>query len=218
VHACSITAAGLPRHPLNAGCHLDWAGDSLTCMTTSPTSSRVDLFTDIHKALRVALFDVSAAAGATDWDVPEAVTSLAAQWQPLVELLRAHTEHENDYIFRLLDTTSVALPLPNEDHDHLDGLLDDLDDQFAALRNDPDAHAALSWYRNLNRYIASTLEHLHAEETTVLPVLWAERSDAELVECRNAFLAATPPHILQTTMSLFSRALPSATVRPPAPM
>ena len=34
---------------------------------TATLLSRVDLFTDIHKALRKGLFDLSAQAGATDW-------------------------------------------------------------------------------------------------------------------------------------------------------
>lgn len=174
------------------------------------TRARVDLFTDIHKALRKGLFDFSVAAGATDWDVAESVAMLASRWQPLVALLRSHTDHENNYIFRLLDGTAGAAAIPEDDHRDLDDLLDELDDQFAVLRNTPDATATLTWYRNLNRYIALTLEHLHVEETTVMPALWSERADPELADCRTTFLAATPPDVLHTTITLFRSALSPA--------
>lgn len=173
---------------------------------------RTDLFTDIHKALRKGLFDLSTAAGATDWDDPQAVSALAAEWSQMVELLRSHTEHENDYIFPLLDGTAGAGVIPDDDHTDLDDLLDDLDDQFSIVRSESDPAAALTWYRNLNRYLALTLDHLHLEETTVLPALWSACADAELERCRTTFLAATPPGVLATTVALFRAALPTATL------
>ena len=149
---------------------------------TDMTRSRVDLFTDIHKGLRKALFDVATQAGATDWADAQSLGALDASWRPLVELLRCHTEHESNHIFRLLDGTNNAAVAPDD-------------------------------HRDLNRYIAATLEHLHVEETVVLPALWAVRSDDELITCRATFLAATPPTVLQTTMRLLRSALPLATQR-----
>lgn len=176
--------------------------------TTDVRPPRVDLFTDIHKALRKGLFDMSIAAGATDWTTTESVAPLASRWAALADLLRAHTDHENRYIFRLLDDTSAAADLPEDGHRELDDLLDDLSDQFAVLTADPDPIAGLTWYRNLNRYVAMTLEHLHVEETTVSPALWSARTDSELEECRREFLAATPADVLHTTSALFRSALP----------
>ena len=180
---------------------------------TDLTRSRVDLFTDIHKALRKGLFDLTVQAGATDWDEPDAVEALAAAWELLVELLRCHTVHENDHIFRLLHGTANAAAAPEDDHRDLDDLLDDLDERFTALRADASAPAALDWYRDLNRYIAATLEHLHVEETVVLPALWAVRSDEELNDCRAEFLAVTPPSVMETTVQLLRGALPPAVQR-----
>jgi hypothetical protein len=130
-----------------------------------------------------------------------------------VELLRCHTDHENEHIFRLLDGTDGAALLPEEDHRDLDDLLDDLDQRFKELVAEPEPASALSWYRDLNRYIAVTLEHLQLEETVVQPALWAARSDDELDACRAAFLATTPPTVVETTMQLFRGALPAATLR-----
>jgi hemerythrin-like domain-containing protein len=181
--------------------------------TTEIIHARVDLFSDIHKGLRKALFDLSVQAGATDWGESEAVASLAASWTALATFLRCHTEHENDYIFRLLDGTPEAALAPDEDHRDLDDLLDDLDERLTALVAAPDPAAAVAWYRDLNRYIAATLEHLQVEETVVLPALWAVRSDDELAACRGAFLAATPPAVIAMTIDLLRGALPAATQR-----
>jgi hemerythrin-like domain-containing protein len=173
---------------------------------------RTDLFTDIHKALRKGLFDLSVKAGATDWHDSHSVAALAAEWLRMAELLRSHTEHENDYIFPLLDGTAGAGVVPEDDHTDLDDLLDDLDDQFSILRSEPDPAAGLTWYRNLNRYLALTLDHLYLEETTVLPALWSVCDDDQLEQCRAAFLAATPPAVVTTTVALFRAALPTATL------
>jgi iron-sulfur cluster repair protein YtfE (RIC family) len=181
--------------------------------TTEITRSRVDLFSDIHKGLRKALFDLSVQAGAIDFAQPEELAHLAAAWGSVAAFLRCHTEHEDDYIFRLLDGTAGARLLPDEDHRDLDDLLDDLDGRLGALTAVPDPAAAVEWYRDLNRYIAATLQHLHLEETVILPALWEVRSDEELSACRSAFLAATPPAVTATTMDLLRAALPQATLR-----
>ena len=203
------TRSGYPKY---SGWSQAVAPAKVGCMTiTDLTRTRVDLFTDIHKGLRKGLFDLSVQAGTTDWDDPHMVNALGNEWTSMVELLRCHTTHENDYIFSLLPATSDIAP--NDDHRDLDDLLDDLDTRWTQLRRRPDTHAALAWYRDLNRYIALTLEHLHLEETVVLPALWSARTDDELTDCRTAFIAETPPAVLATTMSLLRGALPPATQR-----
>lgn len=172
---------------------------------------RVDLFTHIHKAIRKALFDLAIRAGSTDWTLDDDVAALALQWRAVTELLHSHTRHEDDYIFRLLDDVPTAASLPEEEHRDLDDLLAHLEEQFDRLRVDPNEREGLSWYRDLNRYIAATLQHLHDEETVVLPALWAACTDQELLECRATFLAATPPAVATTTAELLRAALPAAT-------
>ncbi len=172
--------------------------------------TRVDLFTHIHKAIRAGLFEIGVLAGATDWSRPEDVARLEASWAQMTELLHSHTEHEDRYIFRLLDGTPAEGLLLDDDHRELDALLADLEREFPALRGDGDR---LRWYRDLHRYVAMTLQHLHEEETVLLPALWAHRSDEELLACRAAFLAETPQTVAATTLRLARQAIDPATRR-----
>lgn len=178
---------------------------------TTQTLTRVDLFTHIHKGIRRGLFDLSAQAGATDWTDAAQVSELATAWDRMVELLHSHTEHEDGFIFRLLDGRPEASDLPEDDHRDLDDLLADLEERFALLRLHPEAGEGLRWYRDLNRYIGTTLHHLHEEETVVMPALWRTRTDEELLDCRARFLAATTPSVAQTSLQLMQRALDAST-------
>lgn len=162
--------------------------------------SRLDLFTGIHKALRAGLFDLTVRAGATDWSDLAEVAELGTHWDAMVELLHSHTEHEDKYIFRLLDGQEAALELPEDDHRDLDDLLSDLEERFGALRADADPAGGLAWYRDLARYVGTTLHHLHEEETDIMPAIWQVRSDEELLACRERFLANTSASVTQTTI------------------
>ncbi|WP_432971610.1 hemerythrin domain-containing protein [Dactylosporangium sp. CA-233914] len=167
---------------------------------TELTTPRVDLFTGIHKAIRAGLCDLTVRAGATDWSDPAERAELGTCWDAMVELLHSHTEHEDKYIFRLLDGHEAALALPEDDHRDLDDLLADLQERFIALRTEADPAAGLAWYRDLSRYVGSTLHHLHEEETAVMAAIWQVCTDEQLVACREQFLAATPAPVTRTSI------------------
>ena len=59
-------------------------------MTTTPATApgRDDLFTYIHKGLRLGLFELTINVGRTDWTDPAAVTEIGTQWQPLLSCYR----------------------------------------------------------------------------------------------------------------------------------
>lgn len=168
---------------------------------------RVDLFTHIHKGIRKGLFNLGEQAGATDWTDPVEADRLAARWGAVRDVLISHTEHEDRYIFRLLDGDEGAATLPDDEHRDLDDLLADLDERFDALRTGATADDGLEWYRDLNRYIATMLQHLHIEETVVMPALWRVASDEELLRCRAEFLADTPESVMATTGELLAGSL-----------
>jgi len=65
-------------------------------MNANSTTGRDDLFTIIHKGLRLGLFDITVQAGRTDWADPAQVTDLGERWHGLLTLLRAHSDHEGE--------------------------------------------------------------------------------------------------------------------------
>jgi hypothetical protein len=165
--------------------------------------TRDDLFTTIHKALRKGLFDVTVRAGATDWTDPVDVAAFRAQWQPLLDLLRSHAGHVDMYLMPLVEQRSAAVTAAiDEQHDDLDGLLDDLAERVAAACTAPDVGTGLEIYRDLARYVSSYLTHLHYEETVVMPAIWAACSDDEIAAARASLMADITPEERAYTMQL----------------
>ncbi|MFI7133944.1 hemerythrin domain-containing protein [Nonomuraea sp. NPDC050153] len=164
---------------------------------------RDDLFTHIHKALRRGLFEVTMQAGATDWTDAADVEQLAARWRPLLALLQSHTEHEERHILRILDpyehqaTEAIA-----EQHVDQEELLQHLAEGFDALVVRPDPAAGLGFYRDLARFVAAYLPHLHEEETVVMPRIWARCTDEEIAAARAAFMAEMTPQIQAISLEL----------------
>jgi hypothetical protein len=160
------------------------------------------LFTHIHKGLRLGLFELTINVGRTDWTDPAAVVEMGTQWRPLLGLLRAHTEHEEDHIFRLLDAHDpMAVEPANDQHLDLDDLLDCLANQFDVVLAEPDQAAGLCLYRDLTRFVATYLPHLYDEETRVMGRIWECCSDEEIASTRAAFMADMTPAIQRAGLS-----------------
>lgn len=174
--------------------------------------TRDDLFTHIHKGLRLGLFEITTMAGATDWNDPDAVRVLDARWRPLLALLRSHARHEDDHIFRLLEGRDPrALAGVAEQHGDLDDLLDHVAETFDAVVAHPDPAAGLALYRDLARFVAAYLPHLHEEETAVMARIWDLCTDNEIAATRAAFMAEITPAEQATTMELMLPALDRTT-------
>lgn len=186
-------------------------------MTTTTTSSvvvRDDLFTHIHKALRLALFELTVTAGRTDWTDPDDVAALEARWRPTLLLLRAHTAHEEEHILRLLDGHDPMAAVPtSEQHRDLDDLLDDLATRFDTVSAAPDPVAGLGLYRDLARFVAAYLPHIHDEETRVMAGIWECCSDEEIAAARAAFMADTTPEVMAATLECLLPAIDRSTRR-----
>ena len=170
---------------------------------------RDDLFTHIHKALRKGLFDLTVLTGATDWDDADEVAHLGARWRQLHALLESHTRHEDDHILRLLDGQGGPAPAAptEEQHRDLDDLLGHVAQQFDAVLAEPDPAGGLALYRDLARFVAAYLPHLHEEETEVMPAIWQRCSDADIAATRAAFMAEITPQESALSMELMLPAL-----------
>jgi Hemerythrin HHE cation binding domain len=176
--------------------------------------ARDDLFTSIHKALRLGIFTLTAQAGNTDWGSPAEVAELYGKWLPLLDLLRAHTAHEDGHILRLLDQVDPRAAEPAaEQHGDLEDLLEEIDQQFEALVKHPEPAAGLRLYRDLARFVAGYLPHLHDEETRIMSRIWDCCTDEEIAAAREGFMAETTPEQLATTLEYMLPALDRVTRR-----
>jgi len=160
------------------------------------TTERDDLFTSIHKGLRLGLFGITIQAGRTDWADPAQVTELGERWHGLLTLLRAHGDHEDQHILRLLDPHDPFAAEPTADqHRDLDDLLDDLARRFETVLAAPGLASGLDLYRDLARFVAAYLTHMHDEETRVMSRIWACCTDEEIAGARQRFMAGMSPQV-----------------------
>ncbi|MBO9540899.1 hemerythrin domain-containing protein [bacterium] len=159
--------------------------------------SGIDFYTNIHKALRRELFNVSVLAGSTDVSDPEALARLRAAFTEVAALLRDHARHEDDFLHPVLGLhVPDELPPLESEHAELEHRLDELEHQLSRLETaEPESHTAgLGFYRALNRYISDYLAHQDREESDVQPRLWACESQGDLGAMMGRFVAALAPH------------------------
>ena len=124
------------------------------------------------------------------------VTELGERWDGLLTLLRAHGDHEDQHILRLLDSYDpfAAEPIA-EQHRDLDDLLDDLAERFETVLAAPRIASGLDLYRDLARFVAAYLTHMHDEETRVMGRIWACCTDQEIAGARQRFMAGMSPRV-----------------------
>ena len=164
--------------------------------TTGPAVSW-DLYREIHKGLRLALFGATTMAGSTDPAEEADIAALLSEWRDTEFVLRGHHHHEDDFVDTLIDELASELyTTVNEDHVAVERMLDELDAEARALSdtagNERGAHLR-RFYLNLARFTAVYLDHMAYEEEVVMPALNAALSDAELADVTAAIRGSVPP-------------------------
>ena len=175
--------------------------DTTTINTTagrSPvTTLPFDLYRDVHKAIRVNLFDVVANAGRIDPSDRAARIELAGRVRDLVDFLIFHAEHED----RELDGP-IAEVLPDlaaeiaADHVALEAEMDRLVELASRVFDETEADARSAThelYLELAAFTSSYLAHQDTEERIVGPALFAHFGIEPLLAIHGRILAAIPP-------------------------
>ncbi|MFT3778834.1 MAG: hemerythrin domain-containing protein [Ottowia sp.] len=168
------------------------------------TAPRLDLYAQIHKALRAQMMDTLHVAGRVDVRNPADLHDTCERVLALADVCTGHIAHENDFVHPALEAhrPGTSAEIASEHARHLDAIAI-VRDTVAALRTaSPGARdaAALTLYRTLALFIAENFVHMHAEETEHNRVLWAFYSDEELLALHGRIAAAIPPHEHLDTM------------------
>jgi hypothetical protein len=156
-----------------------------------------NLYGEVHKGLRHALFALTEAAGSLDAADAEARTDLAARVTATVELFHSHHAHEDDFVKPLLDEAAPELSsIVDAGHEVIDQLLDGLGRRAAELEQSTGADAvvaSLSLYYELATFTARYLDHMAFEEGDVMTALRSAVTTAELFELDMALRQSIDP-------------------------
>ncbi len=159
--------------------------------------ARHDLYTRIHKALRLFMSDTLARIGRADGEAPAELRAAMAQLRSLLALLRQHTQHEHDVVRPVLEARLPGATMRSEaDHAaHLEAIdaLHDAADELDASTPAERAAMLAGLYRELALLAALHFQHMHDEETTLAPALWTVCDDAELRALEQRILSRQLP-------------------------
>lgn len=169
-----------------------------TGMTAGETTqTKIDLYKEVHKGLRRAIFGITEAAGSADGADETATQAVADEVVHVVGLLRAHAGHEDAVLQPLVD--QHAPDLLDElmgDHEESEAELDALEELASSLGGRDEAgrrEGLADLYRLLRAFCVSYLSHLEFEETKVMPALASALTADQLLATRGAVLGRIPP-------------------------
>jgi hypothetical protein len=163
----------------------------------APQTARFDLYGPIHKAIRRFVNATLDRFGALDIGDDAALQAALDEAQQLLDGLRGHLKHENDFIHTAIEARQPGGPRETaEQHvDHLEAIAA-LEADLALLRAAPAAQRetrVARLYRRLALFAAENLHHMHLEETANNELLWTHYSDTELREIHERLVAHVPP-------------------------
>ena len=180
----------------------------LTAVTAPVT---LDLYKDIHKAIRVELFAVTTEAGRLDPAQGVARAALASHVRDVVAFLTSHAEHEDAAVQPVLEARLPALAERVEvDHLTLEARMDDLEQmatEAAALDVVDPGTKVHRIYLALSAFTSDYLEHQDVEERVIMPALEAAVGVDDVVAIHQAILAGIPPEEMGTSLALMLPAM-----------
>lgn len=174
-------------------------------------SPRCDLYRNIHKGLRAAMFDTACRFGRLNTEEPEALQQALDQAQRLLMLMASHVKHENDFVHCAIEARRPggAQRTADEHREHLE-TLHALGLEVAALRRALPAERgplAQRLYRHFVDLAADQLQHMQREETHNNELLWTLYSDIELQALHDRLLAAVEPAARMEALRWMAQAL-----------
>lgn len=152
------------------------------------STSRVDLFTTIHKGVRSLLFETALEAARIELTSNHAVDLLDERIHRTLAFIDEHERHEDEQIvpvIALIDADLHAMLV--RAHVELDAAHHEVARRARALALAPPHERSIANKQllgALNRMTGRYLAHLDHEETTVNAVLWGALGDHELATIR----------------------------------
>ena len=162
-------------------------------------SNRFDIYKEVHKGVRKALFDLATLSGSTDFHNLESLQNLKAQFGRTYNLLETHAHSEDTYVEPLVQEcepeTASAL---SKTHAALEVDISTLQKQLNGIDGSQDEAITQgrSFYLGLTRFIGAYLQHIADEEQIVQPLLWDKFSDSKLMETSIEIRANIPPPVM----------------------
>ena len=187
-------------------------------------TTRYDLATTIHKAVRKLLFEQALLLARCDFRDEAACRGACAELERVFVLLREHADQEDDVIFPALAQLDAALAHEAaRQHLGLEQYMRDLERTAVSLRlatSSERLELGNALTQRFNQYVAAQLAHLIFEEVEMQRVFWDNKSDDELRAMHSVIRSRLPPARSQVWLNLMldvGNAAELSQMRPPEP-
>ena len=135
--------------------------------------NRPDIFRNVHKGIRRALFEVCVTLGRSEGDA-ERTTAARAQLREVLRFVAHHGENEDILLLPML-----ASPVPQV-CEQMRSAHRRIDERIEALMLSLDTASAPALYSRTCEFVADYLEHMREEETELEPLIRAALSLEQL--------------------------------------
>ena len=161
--------------------------------------SRYNIFNQIHKGLRVLLYDTAAMLGRTDFDDTVQYEAAAKRVREVMNMFDSHAHHEDTHVLPLIEEYEPAVVEAFEQEHITDHALGQkLGGSIMALDQAVDSSAryqlGVSLTRSFVEFMIFNLQHMQKEETVLNSILWRYYSDEELLDTNKKIVGSIPPH------------------------
>ncbi|MGE5386577.1 MAG: hemerythrin domain-containing protein [Betaproteobacteria bacterium] len=166
--------------------------------TTQPAvTGRLDIYRDIHIALRAYMGDTLGRVTRLDQNDTAEVSAVLAQVRELMDFCAGHLEHENHFVHTAIEArrtgASSATAADHREHEEAIAELRAMVTAAETAHGAARAEALEQLRRRLGVFVGENFVHMNVEETANNAALWAAYSDAELAALHQSIVASLPP-------------------------
>jgi Hemerythrin HHE cation binding domain len=174
------------------------APDPIEAIKASPIP--FDLYHEVHKGLRHALFQLVTRVGSADCTDAQARSAVADQVRSVIHLLTEHHDHEDTFIEPVIRAKAPKLALIlAEGHTEVEQELVEIElraDRLATSAGTEAVTAGLDLYAYLSLFVARYLTHMSLEEGAVMAALRDRCTIEELFGIQVAVRSSVTPDIM----------------------
>lgn len=159
---------------------------------------RFNLFAQVHKGLRVLLYDTAILIQQTNFLEEEQIAEVVDRVKLVNSLFAHHAHVEDNQVFPLLQTYAPEIVDDFEAQHQIDHALSEGLEKCLHLFTETNSPGQNLWAGNellqhFNAFLAFNVEHMKKEETIINACLWRYFSDEELKEKVKQVAASIPP-------------------------
>lgn len=163
-----------------------------------------DLYYAVHKGLRLANVRMLTVIGQSDPADDSEIAGMLGKLALHLDVCLAHLKHENSKIHALVD---VRVPggsdHADEDHEHhLQSFIElrQLADAVDSSRDAARVSALRRLYQRFALFVAEDFQHMHEEETRLMPLIEQHFTPAEIEGIEHSIVAAVEPRMMVAFM------------------